>query len=121
MAAPLSVDLRVRVMADVDSGISAEDAAEKYSVTARTVYNWKALVRETGSLQPRDGTPGPKRKLEESRAGIESALAENPGLTLEDLKASLQLPVCVSTLWTALRSWGIVLTKSPQSGRAAAS
>ena len=58
MAAGLAMDLRNRVMTDVDAGLSAEKAAEKYSVSARTIYHGKALRRETGSLAARDGKTG---------------------------------------------------------------
>lgn len=116
MAAALAMDLRSRVMRDVDAGLSAEKAAEKYSVSARTIYQWKALRRETGALDPRDGKTGPKPKLEAHRERILAAVRENSGITLRDLQTKLQLPGCVATLWGALRTWGIVLKKSPAGG-----
>ena len=48
MAAALAKDLRIRVMVDVDAGMSAEKAGQKYSVSTRTIYHWRALRRETG-------------------------------------------------------------------------
>ena len=60
---PYSSDLRTRVMQDVEAGMSAEKAAVKYSVSARTIYAWKALLRETGCLSPRQGGSGRPRKL----------------------------------------------------------
>ena len=113
MATALAGDLRVRVMADVDAGLSAEKAAVKYSVSARTIYQWKALRRETGVLEPRAGKTGPKPKLTEHRERILAAVREDSGITLNDLRAKLQLPTCVTTLWLALQTWGIVLKKSP--------
>ena len=116
MAAALAMDLRVRVMRDVDAGLSAEKAAVKYSVSARSVYQWKALRRETGALEVRGGKTGPKPKLEEHRERILAAVRDDSGITLSDLKMKLQLPACVATVWGALRAWGIVLKKSPASG-----
>ena len=113
MAAALAGDLRVRVMLDVDAGMSAEKAAVKYSVSARTIYHWKALRRETGVLEPRAGKTGPKPKLAAHRERILAAVREDSAITLNDLRAKLQLPGCVATLWLALWSWGIVLKKSP--------
>ena len=115
MATALAGDLRVRVMGDVDAGMSAERAAVKYSVSARTIYHWKALRRETGALEPREGKTGPKPVLAEHRDRILAAVREDSAITLNDLREKLQLPACVSTLWQALQSWGIVLKKSPQS------
>ena len=113
MAAALAGDLRVRVIADVDAGMSAEKAAEKYTVSARTIYHWKTLRRETGALEPRQGKTGPKPKLAEYRERILAAVRDDSAITLNDLRAKLQLPGCVATLWLALWSWGIVLKKSP--------
>lgn len=120
MAAALAMDLRTRVMADVDAGMSAEKAAVKYSVSARVIYQWKALRRESGSLKARDGKTGPKPKLEAYREQILAAVRDDSAITLNDLKRKLQLPACVSTLWKALSAWGIVLKKSPAGRRAAA-
>ena len=111
MAAALAKDLRVRVMVDVDAGMSAETAAVKYSVSARTIYHWKSLRHETGALDPRDGKSGPKPRLAEQRERILAAVREDSAITLNDLRETLQLPTCVATLWLALRTWGIVLKK----------
>ena len=113
MAAALAKDLRVRVMRDVDAGLSAGLSAEKDSVSARTIYHWKTLRRETGALEPRAGKTGPKPKLAEHRERILAAVREDSAITLNDLRAKLQLPACVTTLWLALRTWGLVLKKSP--------
>ena len=113
MAAALTGDLRMRVMVDVDAGLSAEKAGRKYSVSARTIYHWKALRRETGTRKPRAGKTGPKPTLAEHRERILAAVRENSAITLNDLRETLQLPACVTTLWLALRTWGLVLKKSP--------
>ena len=114
MAAAPAKDLRVRVMVDVDAGMSAEKAAVKYSVSARTIYHWKTLRRETRALEPRGGKTGPKPKLAEHRERILAAVREDSAITLNDLREKLQRPACVTMLWLALRTWGIVLTKSPE-------
>ena len=115
-----SLDLRTRVMDDLDRGLSAEEAAEKFSVTARTIYSWKLLKRETGDIAPRQGKTGPKRKLDPHREAILAGIRENSDLTLEELKSQLGLPGCLQTLSNALHRWGIVLKKSYASYRTAA-
>lgn len=116
---PYSVDLRTRVMEDVESGLSVEKAASKYSVSSRVIYKWKRLKQETGSLNPRRGRSGPCLKLEPYREAILNAIEQSPGLTLEDLRSQLKLPGCVQTLWNALHRWGIVLKKSDPCHRTA--
>ena len=120
MAVGYSLDLRSRVMDDLEGGMPAEDVAIKYSVSVRTVFSWQRLKRQTGSLAPRQGKTGPKRKLESFREAILAAIQENPNLTLEDLRSHLQLPGCLQTLWNALRRWSIVLKKSHSGHRTAA-
>ena len=112
MAVPLAMDLRVRVMKDVDAGMSAEKASVKYSISARTIYAWKKLRRDNGSLEPRSRRYGPQPKLNERREEILQAQRENPDLTLEELRSQLGLEAGISTLWTALTVWGQVLKKS---------
>ena len=48
-----SMDLRTRVMADVDGGMGTNAAAEKYRVSADWIRKLKRLRRETGSFAPR--------------------------------------------------------------------
>ena len=111
MPGPYAMDRRTRVMDEVESGMSAEKAAVKYSVSARTIYQWKAIKRETGTLVPRPGRTGPRPKLLPDRNAILAAVKENSGITLEDLRTQLDLPVCVQTICNALHAWGIVLKK----------
>ena len=116
MAAAYGMDLRNRVMAAIRAGMSAEEAAGKYSVSPRTVYNWKTLQAEKGTVEPRDGKPGVKPKRQEHRDRILAVVEGNSGITLEELQKRLQLPVCLSTVWLALKTWGIVLKKSDLRG-----
>ena len=111
MPSSYSLDLRRRVMADVASGLSIELVGRKYSICSRVIFQWRDLLEETGSLEPRRGKTGPKRKLDSYRDSILSAVEENSSITLQDLKAKLNLPGCIPTLWNSLRRWGIVLKK----------
>lgn len=119
MPAPLSMDLRTRIVAACDAGDSPADVAQTFSVTTRTVYKLLAVRRETGSLQPRSGQRGPKPKLQEHRDAILQAIRKAPGTTLEELRTQLKLPGCLATLWVALRRWGITLKKSRAGRRTA--
>ncbi|MEZ6050348.1 MAG: hypothetical protein R3C02_03010 [Planctomycetaceae bacterium] len=38
-------------------------------------------------------------------------MKQNSSITLSEFRELLQLPVCVQTIWNALRDWGIVLKK----------
>ena len=112
MAAALSVDLRERVLAAVDAGEMVARVARRFGVTRPTIYSWRALRDETGSLAPR-ARPETVRKLDEYREKIEEALAEDSGLTLVDLKEKCDLPVGISAVWKALDLWDLTFKKKP--------
>ena len=113
MGRPYSVDLRVRVMAAVDGGDSVDEVAEQFEVTARTIWSWLALRKQTGGIEPRQGAVGPTPMLDEQREKIVAVIAASPSLTLDELREQLELPGCRTTLWKALERWGQTLKKSP--------
>lgn len=60
----LSMDLRERVVAAVDAGMTQQQAAERFAVSVRSVERYLARRRATGSLAPtvqRHGPPPVKR------------------------------------------------------------
>ena len=52
MGRPYSNDLRNRVVAAVEGGLSRHQAAEQFGVGASTAINWVRRLRETGSVAP---------------------------------------------------------------------
>lgn len=112
MGKPLSVDLRKRILEDVDAGLSAENVAAKYRVGRRTVNMLVQHRQKTGSLEPIRGRQGRKSTLEPRKQEILQAIDRNSGLTLHALREQLSLPISLPSLWLALRKWGIRLKKS---------
>src|ERR671920_2537556 len=55
-----SVDLRERVVAAVDAGLSQAQAAERFGVSLRTVERYVARRRATGSLAATEQRHGPE-------------------------------------------------------------
>lgn len=53
MTKPLSVDLRERIVAEVDSDLSRRKAAERLGLSISSAKRWTALVRRTGDVWPR--------------------------------------------------------------------
>ncbi len=54
--APLSMDLRKRVIQAVESREeSITDIAKRYSVGRKTIYRWRKLLSNTNSLKPKTG------------------------------------------------------------------
>lgn len=51
----LSVDLRKRVIAAIDSNIRITEIAKIFKVSRRVIYNWLKLQNEEGNLLPKSG------------------------------------------------------------------
>jgi len=116
MAKPYSRDLRERVMARVDEGDKPAEVARQFGVAERTIWNWLSLRKETGTIEPRQKKFGPDCLLQVDRERILQNAREHPDLTLAQRQAQLNLPGCASTLWKALKDWGITFKKSYAGG-----
>ncbi len=53
MGKPYSLDLRKRVVAAIESGMSRNQAAKQFGVAVSTAIGWMKRVDETGSVEPR--------------------------------------------------------------------
>ena len=98
-----SMDLRVRVMADVDGGLGIKAAAEKYHVSTDWIQKLKRLRRETGSFAPRQARVSHATKLDNDLPRLEQLVTERPDATLKELRAALGCGASISCIWRALR------------------
>ena len=90
MAKPLSFDLRSRVLAAVDGGLSCRQAAERFGVSASSAIRWAALRRKVGDARPKTLGGDRLSSRTEAHAGlIHAALAETSDITLPELKEKL--------------------------------
>ena len=106
-----STDLRVRVLADCDRGLSTRAVATKYSVSESWVRRLKQRRRETGEVTPRQPTPGPKPSWPAYADRLREAVRQTPDATLEELRDRLELTVALSTLWRAVAALGLSVKK----------
>ena len=111
-----SLDLRVRVFADYDAGLTFAQLARKYSVSAEWVRQIVRRRERTGELAARPPIPrrAPFRVTHE--AELRRAVAEAPDLTLAALRERLGVDVSLATLHNALAALKLTLKKS-RSGR----
>jgi len=63
MGKPLSLDLRERVVAAVDGGLSRRKAAERFGVSISSAIRWTSLQRRTGDVRPQ------RREVTSARPG----------------------------------------------------
>lgn len=65
------MDLRRRVLAAIDDGMSCRSVAARFAVAPSTAIRWLAQRRETGSYAPKpQGGDMRSRRVEERRAEI---------------------------------------------------
>ncbi len=71
MGRPLSMDLRSRLLAAIDGGLSCRAAAVRFGVVPSTAIRWQAQRRETGGFAPKpQGGDMRSRRVEERRTDI---------------------------------------------------
>ena len=89
MTAPLSRDLRERIVGAVADGSSIRRAAERFAVSPSAAIKLMQRVRRTGSTAPAQ-IGGPRRPLLEPHADALRELVESKkGITLREIQARL--------------------------------
>src|SRR3712207_6866813 len=118
MPKSLSYDLRSRVLATIDEGMSCRQAGERFGVSASSAIRWQALRRAGGDARPKpQGGDRLSHKTEAHGDLIHAALAEVPDITLPELKARLArqgAQVSVAALWRFCHRPKITRKKRPR-------
>jgi transposase len=84
------MDLRVRLLAAVDGGMSCRAAAERFGVAPSTAIRWQAQRRETGDFAPKpQGGDMRSRRVEERAADILAVWEARKDISLEELRLAL--------------------------------
>lgn len=84
---PYPIEPRTRVIAALEAGMLDEVAAEVFEVGTATIYRWRRLKRETGSVAPRPrNRGGRKRALDlEGDALVRQLVEERPDRTIAEI------------------------------------
>jgi transposase len=86
----LSMDLRVRVLAAIDQGLSCRAAAVRFGIAPSTAIQWSRQRRVTGNVAPKpQGGDMRSRRVEERAGDILSIWEARKDITLEELRAEL--------------------------------
>ncbi len=98
----LSMDLRVRVLAAIDDGVSCRAAAMRFGVAPSTAIRWQAQRRATGGVAPKpQGGDMRSHRVEERADDILAIWEARKDITLEELRLALAetgLAVSVASL-----------------------
>ncbi len=111
MTAPLSQDLRRRIVRAVVKGSSIRQAAARYEISPSAAVKLMRRWRETGSIMP-ERIGGHRRPvLEPHRDLLRSLVEAKSGITLAELQSELRargiVVQALSTIHLALRRLGL--------------
>ena len=117
MPAPMSMDLRLRIVRAVEGGSSIHKAARRFAVSPSAAIKLMQRVRATGSAAP-DRYGGHRRPvLEPHQTDLRRLVEGTPDLTLAELQTELErrcgVRAGLSTIHNALRRIGLRHKKSP--------
>jgi transposase len=116
MPAPMSMDLRLRIVGAVESGSSIRGAAARFAVSPSAAIKLMQRVRATGSAAPARYGGHRRPKLEPHEGELRELVAARPDLTLAELQTALQqhcgVRAGLSTIHTMLHRIGLRLKKT---------
>jgi transposase len=125
VAKALSTDLRERVIAAVEGGMTRRAAARRFGVAVSTAIKWVDRWRRTGVVEARP-RGGDRRwhRLEAHAGEILSLIDETPDMTLGEIAAHLErehgVKAAQSSVWRLLDRHGMTVKKNRARQRAAA-
>ncbi|GHU82952.1 hypothetical protein FACS1894196_2080 [Clostridia bacterium] len=121
MPAPLSNDLRKRIISARESGDTFEKIAREKQVSISAIVRILTLYRDTGSYEPRPLRNGRKPRLDAATLQkIQEKIQKQPEIGLQELIDEFSLPVSVSALCrTVNNKLGLTRKKDGSRGREA--
>jgi transposase len=115
MAAPLSMDLRQRMVDAVEGGESRNAVAKRFRVGVSTVVRLMQRYRLTGSPAPGQMGGWKRHALADHEARVRAEIVAHPDATLEDLQDALAqdgIQVSHSAVDRFLKALKLTLKKS---------
>jgi transposase len=102
MGRPYSQDLRERVVAAIEAGMSTRQAAGRFSIGIATAGTWGRLKRSQGDVRPaKQGKP--KGSVLDAHADfILGVISEKPDTTLDEMVDRLAAERAVTIVRTAV-------------------
>ena len=121
MTAPLSNDLRHRVVLAIEGGLSRRDAAARFDVSVASAVRWHQRYRRTGSIAP-DAIGGDRtsHRAETHAAQVLGWVDEKRDITLAEIADRLADEghvFALSTIWRLLDRHNYTVKKRPPTPR----
>lgn len=114
MPAPLSRDIRKRIVEAKKRGDSHAKVSKEMQVSVSAITRLLSLYRETGEYEPRPLNNGRKPRLDEQTLQkVRQRIEEQPDITLHELIDELSLPVSAPALCNTInKKLGLVRKKN---------
>ena len=110
--APYSMDLRMRVFEDCDTGSAPKNAALRFLVSRSWVNRILQRRRETGEVAPRKQKIFKKHAFAGQEDQLRALVAAKPDQTLAELRDALHSSASLSSVWRALDRLNLTLKKN---------
>jgi len=115
MPAPLSGDLRERIVAAIRDGSSMRGAAARFLVSPSSAIKLMARFRATGSVAPARYGGHRRPVLLPHQELLRALVSERPDITLAEIRDELRqqrgVSVCLATIHVSLRRLGLRFKK----------
>lgn len=121
MVRPLSIDLRERVVRDVQEGASRRGAAKRFGIAPSAAIKLMRHVQATGGVAPKPSGGDRRGKLKAHRDWILARVREVPDISLSELAQELEgrgVTIHPSNISRYLIAHGLSFKKNPAGRRA---
>jgi transposase len=112
-----SSDLRERVVAAADRGLSASAVARIFGVSLSTAIRWTRRVRDTGSVAAKPCGGDTRSKLTDQANWLMELIGQQPDLTLAEIQQRLRADKAVvvgyGTVWRFFANRKVSFKKNP--------
>jgi transposase len=95
--AAYSIDLRERVVTEIEEGASRREAAERFRVSESSSIRWAKLWQQTGSVRPKPRGGRSRSPLAPHTQCLLDLIAREPDLTLDEIVVRLTGQLGVTT------------------------
>jgi len=101
----VSMEIRKMIVADYDDGMSVKAICRVARVSTSVIYRLLEKRRKTGSIKPSYENSGRQSEVTpEKLTKIEALIAENPDMTLAEIKEVMHLSIQKSEISNLLRN-----------------
>lgn len=117
MARAYSYDLRIRVIKSLTEGKTIKEASSLFSISRKTIIEWKKLKKCTGDVKARSGYHTGHRRIIKDIDGFKKFIESNSDKTTMELSNIWIQKVSASTISRLLNKLGYSYKKNLSSSQ----